>query len=162
MTREQPWAALMQAIGEERFAAIRGDLAARGTDGLDRDAFLLNGAVAQVLRDLVPEDAPAAAVTSYGALLHMLYCSWTRGWPVTAVDADALRRMLALPLSHSPTLPLVCYARLPELLVWAQPEPGAAHEPLHGVFVLARPGRLQVLALLGVREGREGFTTVVD
>jgi len=156
-----PWTALLQAIGEERLAGIRADLTARGADERDRDAFLLNGAVAGLLRELVPEDAPAEAVTSYAALLHMLYRAWTLDWPVAIVSPDALRRTLAAPNPQSPIPnPVFSYIQLPPLLVWAQPSPGEAHEPLHGLFADLGADRLRILAILGAHELRGGFTTL--
>ncbi len=50
--------------------------------------------------------------------------------------------------------------QLPERLVWAAPSAGAAHEPLDGLFVATTPARVQVLAVLGFRQERQGFTTI--
>jgi len=160
--RAYPWTALVEALGEARFDAIREALAAAGTDPLDRDAFLLPAAVGRVLRDLVPADAPAEAVTSYGALLHMLYLHWDRGWPVRSLDRPALVSLLATPPAAPTTAatPGVCYLQLPERLVWAAPAPGAAHEPMDGLFTALEPTRLSVLAILGFRPERQGFTTI--
>jgi len=160
-TRRLPWTDIVAAIGEERLAEVRSSLRARGTDDLDRDAFLLDPAALNLLRDLVPDDAPLAAVNAYGALLHMLYVSWARDWPIAPVEADRLREELARPTGlASRTPPVVCYVQLPERLVWAEGEPGQAHEPLDGIFVVAGPERLHALAVLGLRQDREGFTTM--
>jgi hypothetical protein len=151
----------MTAFGEERFAAVRDALAARGADALDRDAFLLDGTVGTLLRDLVPPDAPAETVTAYGALLHALYCCWERDWPVARPDAATLRAALASrsPLP-APRSPLSCYIQLPEHLVWAQTAAGEPHEPLDGVLLVVKPPRAEAVAVLGLREGRDGFTTM--
>ncbi len=45
-------------------------------------------------------------------------------------------------------------------MAWAAPAPGAAHEPLDGCFLVSGPGRVRVLAVLGARPEREGFTTI--
>jgi len=162
MTRALPWTALVEAIGEERLAEVRAELAARGTADLDRDVFLLNGVVAGLLREMVPEDAPAEAVTAYGALLHSIYCCWARDWPIATVAAEALRAALAsplpAPLSSRPSL--AAYVQLPSRLVWAEPARGAAHEPLDGVFLLVHEARALALAVLGFHELREGYTTM--
>jgi hypothetical protein len=160
--RAYPWTGLVEALGEARFDGIRSALAAAGTDPLDRDAFLLQAAVGYVLRDLVPADAPADAVASYGALLHMLYLLWDRGWPVRSLDRPAVVSRLTAPPAFptSDATPIICYVQLPERLVWAAPTPGAAHEPMDGLFVVRTPTRLLVLAILGFRPEREGFTTV--
>lgn len=160
--RPLPWTALVAAIGENRLEEIARALAEAKTDPLERDAFLLNGEAGRLHRELVPEDAPAEAVTGYGALLHMLFVHWQRGWPVTRVDEPALRSALEGPTPHAPpsTPSFVCYLQLPPRLVWAEPAPGAPHEPLDGAFVIAEPGRLRALAVLGFRPEREGFTTI--
>jgi hypothetical protein len=159
-TRAFPWTALVEALGEARFHEIRSALA--GTDPFDRDAFLLPAAVGRVLRDLVPGDAPAEAVTSYGALLHMLYLHWDRGWPVRSPDRPTIVSLLAtapaMPVPAS--APGVCYLQLPERLVWAAPRPGAAHEPVDGLFTALEPARLRALAILGFRPERQGFTAI--
>lgn len=159
--RTLPWTALLPALGEEHFADIRASLEAAKTDDLDRDAFLLNGAVAALLRDLMPEEAPAEAVNAYGALLHMLYVNWVRDWPLVRVAPDQLKDALGFGATiEGPGVATVCYLQLPERLVWAAADPGAAHEPLDGIFLLAQKARAHALAILGLRAEREGFTTM--
>lgn len=156
-----PWTALIEALGENRFEEIRGALADAKVDAQERDAFLLNGAVGRLLRDLVPEDAPAEAVNAYGALLHMLYLAWTYHWPALRADRGRLDAALRSPTPDTGhQTPFFSYVQLPERLVWAEPEPGAPHEPVDGIFVVAAEGRLRALAVLGFRAGREGFTTI--
>lgn len=163
-----PWTRLVETLGDARFEEIHAALEQARTDPFDRDAFLLNGAAGLLLRDLMPADAPAAAVNAYGALLHMLYCAWSRDWPLARLTAVQLKSAIAsaatasralLPIAHSP-LPVVVYLQLPERLVWAEPAAGQPHEPLDGVFLLTRPARAWIVAILGFREGRDGFTTI--
>jgi hypothetical protein len=160
--RPLPWTALIAALGEDRFETMRAALAKVGTDPFDRDAFLLDGAVGRVLRDLVPADAPAEAVTEYGALLHVLYLHWSHGSPVRVLERDAATALLSSPPdgANLPAEPSVAYVQLPERLVWAAPVPGAPHEPMDGVFVIQPPGRCRALAVLGFRPDRQGFTTI--
>jgi len=158
--RPLPWTALVEALGEGRFEEIKGALADARADPLDRDAFVLASAAGRVLRDLVPDDAPAEAVTAYAALLHALYLHWLAGRPVRAVRREQLSALLAVPSLPAAPEPTVCYLQLPERLVWAAPAAGAAHEPLDGLFVMTTSTRLHVLAVLGFRQEREGFTTI--
>ena len=163
MSRPLPWTELFEAIGEERFTQVRDALTAARVDAEERDAFLMNGAAGQLLRELMPEEAPAETVSAYGALIHMVYLAWRAGWPVTGVSADALRTRLvsasslASPLS---SLPRLAYLQLPPNLVWAEPAAGEAHEPMDGAFVQVREDRVHVLGVLGFRAGRPGFTTM--
>lgn len=160
--RAVPWAGLVGALGESRFEEVRSALAQEGVDPESHDAFVLAGIVGHLLRDLVPEDAPAEAIESYGALLHMLYLNWLRGWPVRTLDRERLSALLAAPppiAGYAPS-PSTCYIQLGERLIWAAPAEGAPHEPLDGAFVAAFPAELRVLAVLGFRPEREGFTTI--
>lgn len=172
--RPLPWTALLEALGTLRLEEIRAALTRSATDPLDRDAFLLDGAVGRLLRELMPEEAPAEAVTSYGALLHALYVHWDHGSPVRTLereDATALISSARGNLASGPrrdvvhvlasaSLPDVAYVQLPERLVWAAPAPGAAHEPMDGLFVLRADRRGRTLAVLGFRPDRQGFTTI--
>lgn len=161
MSRPVPWTELVGAIGEERFTAIREALEQQKTDPLSRDAFLLNATVGQLLRDLMPEDAPSDAVNAYGALIHMLYLAWARDWPVVPASAEQLRAAALRPTPHAPRTPsVVCYLQLPENLVWAESSPGEAHEPLDGVFLIVAEHAAHALAILGFRAARDGFTTM--
>jgi hypothetical protein len=161
MKRPVPWTDLFEAIGEERFVQIRDALAAAKLDAFDKDAFTLNGAVGQLLRELMPDEAPAVAVSAYASLLHMVYLAWSAGWPVAQITESALRTSLATaPALPAPALLRVSYVQLPPNLVWAEPAAGEAHEPMDGVFVLVSPDRVHVLGVLGFRAGRPGFTTM--
>ncbi|MFI4978706.1 MAG: hypothetical protein ACHQC8_08535 [Solirubrobacterales bacterium] len=161
MSRPLPWTDLFEAIGEERFTQIREALAAAKVDAFDQDAFTMNGAVGQLLRELMPDDAPAEAVSAYASLLHMVYLAWSTGWPVTEVQKDALRTSLApAPALPAPALLRFSYLALPPNLVWAEPAAGEAHEPMDGAFVLVKEDRVHVLGVLGFRAGRPGFTTM--
>lgn len=163
-TRALPWTELFTAIGEARFVEIRTSLAAAHMDVFVRDAFVMNGAVGQLLRETMPEEAPAETVNAYAALIHMTYLAWAAGWPVVSVGEDKLRAALAAqaapPLSHSPTLPRISYLQLPPNLVWAEPVAGEPHEPMDGAFVVTAGDHVHVLGVLGFRSGRDGFTTM--
>ncbi|HEY2806091.1 MAG TPA: hypothetical protein VGI92_09560 [Gemmatimonadales bacterium] len=162
MNRLLPWTDIVAAIGEEHFEQIRASLDFAHTRDLDRDAFLLNGSAAAMLRDLMPAEAPAEMVSAYGALLHMLYVMWARGWPIVEADEAQLRDAVlkSAPLSLGPSVARSFYLQLPERLVWAEPAEGESHEPLDGIFVIEAGDRVHALAVLGFREGREGFTTM--
>lgn len=161
MSRALPWTALMDALGEQRFVEIRESLERNRVNPLDRDAFVLDGTVGNLLRDVMAADAPAETVNAYAALLHMLFLAWSAGWPVTTVDAAVLRAAVAS--DRSPATddrrPRIAYIQLPENLVWAEPVPGAPHEPVDGAFLVQRDDRVAALAVLGFRPEREGFTT---
>jgi len=156
------WREVFDAIGEPRFVEMREALVPGDAGLFDRDRFLLNGAVAAVLRDLVPDDAPTDTLTTYGTLLHFLYIGWHRGWPGGEVDAARLRYQLGGTAPVRPPADGHAFGtyRLPPRLVWGRPDPDGAAEPVDVVFVSAGPERLRALALLGARDGRDGFSTL--
>jgi len=160
-TRPLPWTDLVEAIGAPRFEQIRQALTTAKLDDLDRDAFLLQAPVGQLLRDMMPADAPAEAVSAYAALIHMMFVAWARDWPLVPVAAPALRDALQRTEPQPARTPsVVCYVQLPERLVWAEPVTGEPHEPLDGIFLTATRERADALAILGFRPGRDGFTTM--
>jgi hypothetical protein len=160
--RAVPWADLMEALGPKPFADIREALAAGQVDPADRDAFLLLGPAGALLRRLMPPDAPAADLTEYGAIVHALYRHWDAGHPVRSLDRPTLDAALAdrAPLSRPPAAPTVCYLQFPASTVWAAPAPDAPHEPLDGCFIAASASAVSVLAILGFRPERGGFTVI--
>jgi hypothetical protein len=161
-TRPLPWTDLIEAIGTKRFEDIREAVTAGKVDAANRDAFVLVGPAGALLKDLMPEEAPAQAVTEYAALLHLLYLHWDAGQPVRQLDRTALDAALAdqSPLGRPPAAPGVRYLQLPERAVWAEPNPGEPHEPFDGCFVQLSASAVTVLAILGFRPERAGFTTV--
>ena len=160
--RALPWTALVEAIGEDRFEEIRTAIVRDRADPASRDAFLMLAPAGALLREMMAPEAPAEAVHAYGALLHALYLLWDAGWPVVALDGASLDRALAdpAPLRRPPVAPGITYVQLPARAVWAQPAPEAAHEPLDGCVVTLSAASIGVLAVLGFRDDREGFTTI--
>lgn len=160
--RPLPWTDLVEAVGGKRFDDIREAVAAGRVDAASRDAFVLVGPAGALLKDLMPAEAPAQAVIEYGALLHMLFLHHEAGHPVRALDRAALEAALADPgaLRGPPAAPGIRYVQLPERAVWAAANTGEPHEPLDGCYVLHTASAVSVLAILGFRPERGGFTTV--
>ena len=165
----------------DRFEAIQRGLEAAGADPGDRDRFLLQREVAELLRELRPESGLGAEVKMLGALVHHAYRFWRDGERVRVVTSGELAGVLEggqafrrsdvqsnrLPdeseqvLNARPPDRLnASYVQLPMLAVWAYLESGPP-EPLDGWFaVRVSPSELEVLAILGVHPGRPGFTAV--
>jgi hypothetical protein len=161
-TRPLPWTDLIEAVGTKRFEDIREAVTVGRVDATNRDAFILLGPAGALLKELMPDEAPAQAVTEYGALLHQLYLHWDAGHPLRRLDRAALEAALAdfRPLGRPPAAPGICYVQLPERSVWAEVTPGEPHEPLDGCFVQLSASAVTVLAILGFRPERAGFTIV--
>lgn len=154
MSRIDPFVLVFGELAETRFPALKGSLAGSGIDPTDRDAFLLDHAVTEFLRDLVPEDAPPEALHEFIAVLQHSYLHWAGGLVYKVVTRSDLPRAPFAP--HAPAGP--AYFQLPSHLYWGQVEPDAPHEPLDGFFVHPWKGGIRALAIFGLHPERPGFT----
>ena len=161
--RIDPFTLVFGILAEERFPGP-GRLAGRATGRVetDRDAFILDRAVVELLRDLVPEPHEADGISEFVATLHHAYLYWRaggrwcrstgprRGTPLPGRDRH--------PASDHPTDRPSTYYRFPERLVWAPLTPEAPHEPLDGLFVRATaPATITCSASSGCTPRRPGF-----
>lgn len=131
----------------------------------DRAQFARLPSVQRVLAELadpgVVEAQPEAA-DEYLTSLFVAFRFWQAGRHVIVIDREAV----SLPLDPTrmgavPPIPHgACYLQFPERWIWAQIDPTAPHEPVDGIFVTRSeaPGEITVLAVLGLRPGRSGFS----
>ncbi|HTK55247.1 MAG TPA: hypothetical protein VL295_00365 [Gemmatimonadales bacterium] len=155
MSRVTPFALVFGELAEERFPALKASLAGAGIDPADRDAFVLDRAVTEFLRDLVPEDAPPESLHEFIAVLQHSYLFWAGGAQVnmvTTTDLPALDRT-----ARPPARP-TAYLQLPSHLYWGQLEPDAPHEPLDGFFIHPWKEGIRALAIFGMHPERPGFS----
>lgn len=161
--RPTPFSLAFGDLAAARFPAIDQALDTSGTDPGDRDAFLLQREVSQLLRELRPDEGLGEGVEALAALVHAAYLFHRGGERFIAVDDDTLRLLLreapgAGPVPGSPPEP--AYVQLPPLRVWGVAVEGAPAEPLDGWFVTGGPAGLSLVAVFGMHPGREGFTVV--
>jgi len=155
VNRMTPCALVFGELAEERFPALKASLAGAGIDAADRDAFVLDRAVTEFLRDLVPEDAPPESLHEFIAVLQHSFLFWSTGArviPVVSTDLPAQR-----PTARPPDRP-TAYIQLPFHLYWGQLEPDAPHEPLDGIFVHRWKDAIRALAIFGMHPERPGFS----
>jgi hypothetical protein len=141
--------------------------AAAGRDAGDRGEFAMVPEVQRLLAELESPELVAQqpeAVQEYLELLHAMYRFDTAGRRVVSPARAQLQPWLRrLPPAEPPKVPGgACYVQLPAHWWWGQRGPDAPHEPLDGVFVVAAPrgDEVTLLAVLGLREERGGFTQV--
>ncbi len=155
MKRIAPFDLIFGEIAEERFPALRASLGGAGIDPADRDAFILDRAVTEFLRDLVPEDAPAEALHEFIAVLQHCYLFWADGRMSGEADAKVLGSDVR-PSAHPPLR--AQYRQLPTHLYWGQLDPDDPHEPLDGFFVHPHAGGIRALAIFGIHPERHGVS----
>ncbi len=159
MTRPTPFELVFGAM-RERFERVQRELGQGGLDPADRDAFLLDREVATILHELRPDEGFGDATEAAAALLHHAYLFWAGGEVVRRVPHRVLAGLIAEGASRRAVLSRgPSYVQLPPLAIWGLLE-GSPPEPLDGWFVRRREDRLEVLAVFGIRPGRDGFTTL--
>ncbi|HWB42731.1 MAG TPA: hypothetical protein VG500_15825 [Gemmatimonadales bacterium] len=163
MARATPFELVFQRAAESSFPRIAASLAAAGHDPADRDAFLMDGEVVTLLRDLRPDEGLGEAMDQMVALVHHAYLAWAGGGITVPLARETVEELLgAAPpeVPDSNEIPAY-YAQFPERMVWAKVVEGEAPEPLDGVFVSREPaGALRVLGIFGLRPDRPGFSAV--
>lgn len=166
MSRVHPFDLIGGALGDAWFAEVDAAARAAACDPTDRLPFQQLEPVQRVLEELRPPeaDAPGAVVEEYGTLLFVVYHYQRGGKQSFVLDRAALERELARdPDSPPPPGELTpCYLQLPERWFWARIAESAPPEPLDGIFVTPTAGgrELLVLAVLGLRPEREGFSQI--
>jgi len=152
--RPSPFDIVFGELADERFPALKASLAASHLDPSDRDAFILDQAVTEFLRDLVPEDAPPGSLHEFIAVLQHCFVYWDAGKRTLSSNTTALPA--DRPTAGPPDRP--AYLQLPSHLYWGQLEPDEPHEPLDGFFVHAIGGGIRALAIFGLHPDRPGFS----
>jgi hypothetical protein len=152
--RPSPFDIVFGELADERFPALQVSLGASHVDATDRDAFILDRAVTEFLRDLVPEDAPPESLHEFIAVLQHCYLFWSAGKRYGVSESTGLPS--DRPTAGPPDRPL--YRQLPSHLYWGQLEPDAPHEPLDGFFIHATGSGIRALAIFGLHPDRPGFS----
>jgi hypothetical protein len=157
--RPTPFDLVFDVMARDRFPEIRTSLESHSSDPANRDAFLLDRHVVQVLRDIVPDEGVGEAVDQHVALLHNAYLFWQAGQRIVRLSRDETESLLARPTANGngKTFP-TSYVQFPERTLWAQINEGAPHEPLDGVFVTPAGEEIRVLGIFGMHPDRIGFS----
>jgi hypothetical protein len=163
MSRPTPFDLVFGDVASERFPLVRQGIVAAGRDMASRDEFLLVREVAELLREIRPDEGLGEAVEALVAFVHTAFLYWHHGERLVEVERDLLGQAIAVGTrpgaSDSPDR-ATSYLQLPPLAVWGVPIAGSPPEPLDGWF-LSQPGEvLTILAVFGLRPGREAMTTV--
>ena len=157
-TRPTPFEAVFASLAEDRFPLVQASLTESGGDPSNRDAFLLDREVVQLLRDVVP-DGVGEAVDQHVALLHNAYMFWHQGSRAVRLSRERVEGILTEGSQPALEERGPWYIQLPERLVWAQLSEGDPHEPLDGFFASqVGPGQFRVLGIFGFHPERSGLS----
>lgn len=158
--RTNPFDLVFADLAADRFPAIAESLRAAGHDPVDRDAWLMQRGVVELLHELRPEEGLGEGMDQLVAFAHHAFLFWTGGRRVREVAADQLPGLLGGDEPGEGPIPAPFYAQLPEHRVWAEVVVGESHEPLDGCFVHGAAGTLRVLGAFGLHPQRAGLTVV--
>jgi hypothetical protein len=166
VTRPTPFDLVFAPVAD-RLSGLTAAAAAAGRNPGERHEFALVPEVQRLLSELempdVVERRPEAA-DEYLTLLHAAYRFDAAGRRTVVTTRAQLGPWLArLAPAAAPPIPGgACYVQLPTPWFWAQGDDAGPHEPLDGMFAVASPrgDEVAVLAMLGVRPERGGFTQV--
>jgi hypothetical protein len=159
-SRPTPFDFAFSGAAEERFPAIRKALVAAGRDPRDRDAFLMERAVVELLREIRPEEGVGEAMDEFVALVHLAWLFWADGARVVPIGEEQLTHLTreSPAIAAGPTS--ATYVQLPPRKVWGLPVAGSPAEPLDGWFVAPHGGEIQAAAVFGLHPDRAGFSVV--
>ncbi len=163
MSRLHPFEFAFAELAATRFPEIREEA---GTASVDLDAMARLPATQQLLQDVTsphPADPDPLAVAEYMTSLFVAFRYWQAGQHTVTVEKAALLRDIAHPITDEPPAsPEACYVQLPAQWFWATIGENHPYEPLEGMFVVRNDSDLQltVVAVLGLRRDRDGFSQI--
>jgi hypothetical protein len=162
----------------ETYPGIREEADVRGSDTAVPERFFMLAAVGEWLRAMRPDTEPDGAestlpsadvVKEYGALLFHAYRFLDRGRHFHTIGVPLLRQLLSEERVGDWTFRAPSdagYVQFPRQLLWARIDDEAPAETVDGFFWsivdpdVGRPGRIDILLVLGMHPDRPGFSVI--
>jgi hypothetical protein len=158
MTRLHPFAFVLADVAETKFPSIR---AQAPSEAIDLSTFARLTSVQGLLQEFGAPDLSPEGAVEYLSLLYVGFRYWEAGKQTFQVDRRVLEAFFLAP----PTEPLkvphgACYLEMPERWFWGRIDEKSSHEPIEGLFVAATEAEFTVVAVLGLRAERQGFSQI--
>lgn len=156
--RTHPYELVFTEALEAKLEEITAEAAERDVDTINPDRFGMLVSAGDVLRQLIPDDAPTDAIQQVARLIFHCYHYRAAGKPDFEIDESVLRELLSTgfvagPGAVAPPTP-AGYVMLPRNRVWSRITEDAHAEALDGFFFAGD----WVLFILGLMPGRPGFS----
>jgi hypothetical protein len=159
------------AFGQRHYAAIRTEAEAKGISLDDPGAFAMLEAATAALDEVRHADDPPETLARHALVLFHAFHLDALGSPAFLIDSALVRALLdaeswdlsgSAGASAPSPLPAACYLQLPQHLIWVRSEgEAAAPASIDGFFrTLTDDGRMHLLPVVGLLEGRDGFTVL--
>lgn len=168
-------------FGQRHYAAIRSEAEAKGITLDDPGAFAVLEAATVALDEVRQPDDPPETLARHALVLFHAFHLEALGAPSFLVETALVRALIesepwqpgGLAVGEGGAsgrdrgevgdrLPAACYLQLPQHLVWVRADgDDAAPASIDGIFSTRTPdGRLHLLPVVGLLEGRDGFTVL--
>jgi hypothetical protein len=156
--RSHPFDLVFAGELEAKLAAIGEEAAERDVDTTNADRLGMLLSTGELLRELLPDDAPADAIQQIARLVFHCFHFHASGRQTFEIDEAVLRELLgtgfvAGPGHVAPPAP-AGYVMLPRNRVWSRITEDAHAEALDGFFFVGD----DILFVLGLMPGRPGFS----
>ena len=156
--RSHPYDLVFTPELEAKLDAIAAEAAERDVDTFNGDRLGMLLSSGELLRELLPEDAPAEAIQQIARLVFHCFHFRAAGKQTFDIAEDVLRELLATGFVAGPRHVAppadAGYVVLPRNRVWSRITEDAHAEALDGFFFTAD----QILFVLGLMSGRPGFS----
>jgi hypothetical protein len=158
LTRLHPFAFVLAEVAETKFPSIR---AQAPSAAIDLATFARLTSVQGLLQEFGSPDLAPEAAAEYLSLLFVGFRYWEAGKHTYQMDRPALEVSFLAPPTGAPRVPHgACYLVMPERWFWGRIDEGTSHEPIEGLFVATARGEFTVVAVLGLRAERQGFSQI--
>lgn len=161
MSRPHPFDMVFGLAADELFAELHREA---GDGLLDTPTFARLPSTEAILKRLGnPEiaEADASALEEYIRLLLVAFFYWRHGARTLRPARSSLEPLLDGAAPPAPVQPIpAAYLELPQHWIWAQIDEAAPHEPVEGIFVARVDEGTTIVAVLGLREERGGFSQI--
>ena len=158
MSRAHPYDLIFSPELDSRLDAIVDEAAARDVDTMNADQLGMLISSGEVLRELLPDDAPPDAIQQVARLVFHCFHFRAAGKQTLEITEDVLRELLSTgfvagPAKFAPPAD-AGYVMLPRNRVWSRITDDAQAEALDGFFFTGE----NILFVLGLMQGRPGFS----
>jgi hypothetical protein len=156
--RSHPYELVFTSEMETKLEAIAVEAAERDVDTTNGDRLGMLLSAGELLRELLPDDAPPDAIQQVARLVFHCFHYRAAGKQTFEIAEDVLRELLSTALVAGPAHVAAPadggYVMLPRNRVWSRITEDAHAEAIDGFFFTGD----QVLFVLGLMQGRAGFS----
>jgi hypothetical protein len=156
-------------IADRLFPALQAGVEQARVNPSSRSELVLVSEMTELVREMVPPEAPPEAMEQHRAMLFHAFNFWRHGKRLFLFEPAVARFLVESNLATAewefaaphPS----CYLQLPANLFWGSIAQDSPAEPIDGFFITVDSARpevqiLEALMVLGIRRNRAGFSII--